>query len=182
MHRRSRSGVARTGGNKAEFAVIGLGRFGSSLGTKLVESGFTVLGVDFDMDLVQKYSTVFTHTARLDTTDEAALRQAEIRAYDVVIVAIGANFEASLMTTVALRRLGCPNIICKAATSIHRDLLISVGAHRVILPESEAGEHLAWELSQPNLVDDLMLDEKLYVCALEVPPVYVGENLHELNF
>lgn len=179
--RRSRTGVERTGGSRAEFAVIGLGRFGSSLGIKLVERGFTVLGIDSDMDLVQKYSTVLSQTVRLDTTDEEALRQAEVRAYDVVIVAIGANFEASLMTTVALRKLECPNIICKAATEIHRDLLLNVGAHRVILPEFEAGEHLAWELSLPGLVDDLMLDDKLYVCALEVPSLYVGEDLLVLD-
>lgn len=165
----------------ADFTVIGLGRFGASVALTLVRHGFTVLGVDQSMDLVQKYAGDLTQTVRLDSTDELALAEIDIQGCESVIVAIGANFEASLMTTVALRNLGVKHILCKALTKIHRDLLITVGATRVLLPEYEAGERLANELALPGIVDSLDVGSD-QICLVQVPKTLIGARRGDVDF
>ena len=96
-----------SGGNRDEFAVIGLGRFGSSLARTLVSRGASVLGIDRSPEPVQELADELTQTVVLDATNETALREVDITAFGTVIVAIGSNFEANLLTTVALRELGC---------------------------------------------------------------------------
>ena len=159
-----------------EFAIIGLGRFGASVGEVLTERGFTVLGIDSSLDLVQKYANRFAQTVRLDSTDPDALREVDIHSYPTVVVAIGSNLEASLLTIVALKRLEIPRIIAKATTKTHRDLLLSVGADRVVLPEYERGERLALELAAPSMADVLQVAEDLDIAALPVPAALIGQK------
>lgn len=131
--------------NKNEFAVIGLGRFGSSLARTLVSRGASVLGIDRSPEPVQDLADELTQTVVLDATNEAALREVDITSFGTVIVAIGSNFEANLLTTVALRELGVANIICKATNLRQRDILLKVGAHRVVLPNAKPAT--AWRLN-----------------------------------
>jgi trk system potassium uptake protein TrkA len=138
-----------SGGNRDEFAVIGLGRFGSSLARTLVSRGASVLGIDRSPEPVQELADELTQTVVLDATNEAALREVDIAVFSTVIVAIGSNFEANLLTTVALRELGVNNIICKALNLRQRDILLKVGANRVVLPEYEAAT--VWRLNSPSL-------------------------------
>ena len=91
---------------KPEFAVIGLGRFGSSLALTLVAEGYTVLGIDRDRVLVQRLADELTQTVSLDATDENALHAVDITAFDTVVVAIGADFESNLMATAAVEEPG----------------------------------------------------------------------------
>ncbi|MCS7325353.1 MAG: NAD-binding protein, partial [Thermoflexales bacterium] len=93
-----------------EYAVIGLGRFGSSLARTLMSRGASVLGIDRSAEIVQQMADELTQAVVLDATDENALRDIGITDFHTVIVAIGSNFEANLMTTVALRELGVPNV------------------------------------------------------------------------
>lgn len=140
-----------------EYAVIGLGRFGSSLARTLMSRGASVLGIDRSPEIVQQMADELTQAVVLDATDENALRDIGITDFHTVIVAIGSNFEANLLTTVALRELGVPNVICKALTIRQRDILLKVGATRVILPEHEAGQRLALELLNPGMLGQLEL-------------------------
>ena len=132
---------------KPEFAVIGLGRFGSSLALTLVKNGYTVLGLDRDRELVQSLADDITQTVALDATDEDALREVDITAYSTVVVAIGNDFESSVLTTVTLKDLGVGNIVCKALDDRQRSVLLKVGADSVVLPEHEAGQRLAYTLT-----------------------------------
>ena len=91
---------------KPEFAVIGLGRFGSSLALTLVAEGYTVLGIDRDRALVQRLADELTQTVSLDATDEDALHAVDITAFDTVVVAIGADFESNLMATAVVEEPG----------------------------------------------------------------------------
>lgn len=165
--------------SKPEFAVIGLGRFGASLALKLVERGFTVLGIDSDRALVQRMADELTRIVALDSTDEDALRAVDIGAFDTVVVAIGANFEANLMTTLALKSLGVQRIICKAGTERHRNVLLSVGAHQVVLPEQESAHRLAQALTTPRLIDQIGLGSNYAICEFTVPESLIGRTLQE---
>ncbi len=164
---------------RSEVAVVGLGRFGASLCRTLVENGVSVLGIDRDPGLVQRYSHEITQTVALDSTDEEALREAGIEAYNPVVVAIGDNFEASLMTCVALKAVKVPTVVCKAATAVHRDVLRKVGADRVILPEHEAGQRLGLELAQPGFLGEIELCSDTAVTKVRAPASLVGLTLEE---
>ncbi|MCL6510955.1 MAG: TrkA family potassium uptake protein [Anaerolineae bacterium] len=152
-----------------EFAVIGLGRFGSSLARTLISRGAIVLGIDRSPELVQELADELTQAAVLDSTNEAALREVDITSFKTVIVAIGSNFEANLLTTVALRELGIPNIICKALNIRQRDILLKVGANRVVLPEYEAGHRLALELTIPGMLGQMDLGPGYAISEIKAP-------------
>jgi trk system potassium uptake protein TrkA len=164
-----------------EYAVIGLGRFGSSLALTLTELGYTVLGIDRDRELMQRLSDQLAQTIALDSTDENALRQADITSFDTVVVAIGTNFEANLMTTVALKALGVRTVIAKALNERQRAILLKVGADRVILPEYEAGRRLAQELASTGSIDQLDLGPGHSVVEMNAPRPMAGRSLQQID-
>lgn len=167
--------------SQPEFAVIGLGRFGSSLALTLVERGYTVLGIDRDRNLVQQMADELTQTVALDATDEDALRAIDIAAFDTVIVGIGADFENNLMATVALKGLGVRRVVCKALSERQKAILLKIGADQVVLPEHEAGQRLALSLTMPLLLEHIMLDPHHSITELRTPAPFVGRTLSQVN-
>jgi trk system potassium uptake protein TrkA len=166
---------------QAEFAIIGLGRFGASLARALMESGNNVLGIDNDPQLVQRISDEITHAAILDATDEEALREIDITSFDTVIVAIGADFESNLLTTVALKSLGVRHVISKVVTRRQRDILLRVGADRVVQPEHDAGRRLAEELMAPTVLERVHLGPNFSVVELQTPDTLSQQTLAQLD-
>jgi trk system potassium uptake protein TrkA len=164
-----------------EFAVIGLGRFGSSVARELTRRGVTVLGVDRDAELVQRYAEDISETAILDSTDESALREVDILSYKTVVVAIGNNFEANLITTSILKQFGVPNVIAKAQTKRQREILLRLGANKVILPEYEAGLYLAHELLHPGVIDQFDLGPGYTISEMQLPPSWIGKALSDVG-
>ncbi len=166
---------------KEEFAVIGLGRFGTSLAMSLVERGHYVLGIDQNPDIVQRAADHITQVVALDSTDEDALRAVDITAFETVVVSIGHNFECNLMTTVALKSLGVRNVVCKARTQRHHDILLRIGADHVVLPEHDAGRRLAHVLTGPGVLDQLELEPGFSITELRVPHSMIDHSLLESN-
>ena len=123
-----------------QFAVIGLGRFGRNIAVALHEMGYDVLAVDKDMEKVQDFSHEVTHVVQADTTDEIALRSLGILNFDVVIVAIGDDIEANIMTTLQLKEIGVPYIVAIARTVLQIKLLEKIGANRVVAPERDMAD------------------------------------------
>ncbi len=167
--------------NSQEFAVIGLGRFGSSLALKLMNLGHSVLGIDRNRDLVQQFSDDLTQTVGLDASDESALRTIGIEDFNTVIVAIAADFESNLLITVLLKELGVQTVICKASTERQKSILLRVGADQVILPELEAGLQLARRLVSPLILDRLELEPGVSVSEIRCPGPLLGRTLGELK-
>ncbi len=95
---------------KKQFAVIGLGRFGSSICTSLSEQGMEVLAIDTDEDKINKFASIATHAVVADATDENTLKSLGIRNFDHVIVAIGDNIQSSILTTLTLVEQGVNHI------------------------------------------------------------------------
>jgi len=143
--------------SRQEFVIIGLGRFGTSLALKLEELGHTVMVIDEDPVLVQNVADRVAHAVSLDATNEEALRVAGVPSFDTVVVAIGADFEANLLTTASLKNLGVNKIICKTPTNRQRDILLRIGADRVIQPEQNSAERLAEEMSTPSMLERIAL-------------------------
>ncbi|GAB4448442.1 MAG: TrkA family potassium uptake protein [Chloroflexi bacterium OHK40] len=168
--------MARRSGNH-EFAVIGLGRFGSAVALNLTARGYTVLGIDRNAAIVQDLADRLTQIVTLDSTSEEALRAVDIASFQTVVVAIGTNFEANLMTTVTLKSLGVHRVVCKAVSERQQQILLRVGADQVVLPEHEAGARLAWRLAEPRVLDHLDLGEGISVAEVGVPEWLVGQSL-----
>ena len=160
-----------------EFAIVGMGRFGSSLARRLETLGHRVLGIDIDPRLVKEISDEITGAVVLDAMDEDALRQVDIPAFQTVIVAISSNFEASVLITSTLKKLGIQIIISKATSDRHREILLRIGADRVILPEEESGYQLADELSIPGMLETLHLSQDYSLIEIKVPQGLIGKGV-----
>jgi trk system potassium uptake protein TrkA len=168
--------MARRNGRK-EFAIIGLGRFGTSVALTLVAQGHSVLGIDKRVEIVQQLADQMPQAVALDSTDEDALLSVGITDYETIVVAIGANFENNILTTVALKGLGVRRVVCKAQTERQRTILNKVGADLVVLPEHEAGERLAWRLVEPQLLDHFNLGAGMGIAEVPAPRWLVGQTL-----
>lgn len=163
-----------------EFAVIGLGRFGTGVALALAEAGCTVVGIDNDLGLVQDLAEQLTDVVQADATDENALRLTGISDFDGIVVAIG-DLESSLLVTLALKHLNVRLVIAKALTRRHAEILLKIGVDEVVLPEQEAGERLAARLIAPEISQ--VLREQTGVSAGErlVPEGWAGQTIGQLN-
>lgn len=166
-----------------KFAVIGLGKFGGTVAQSLAERGAEVIAVDKDEKLVEKFTEVVTLAVKLDSTDEEALKAQGIDKMDVVIVSIG-DFEASVLTTALLKRLGVPRVITRATQSvsqIQERILNLVGADRVVLPEMEMGKRLAQNLLVSNILDYLPISEKYSAAEIRSPKLFWNKKIGDLK-
>jgi trk system potassium uptake protein TrkA len=166
--------------HQGEIVVIGLGRFGSTLATTLIEMGHEVLGVDIDGERVQRFAEVLTHVVQADTTNEQALRQLGIADAATVVVGIGTDIEASVLTTSALSDLKIPNIWAKAMTDPHGRILGLVGAHHVVFPEAEMGSRVA-RLVTGELIEYFALDDDFVLIEMFVPQNLAGMRLGDTD-
>ena len=166
---------------KRQILVVGLGRFGSAVATTLSELDCEVACVDSSERRIQALAPLVTHAVQLDSTDRDALGQLTVPDFDVAVVAIGADIEASILTTANLSELGCSEIVAKAMTLPHARILEKVGAHRVIFPEHEMGVRLGNALAGTNLIDYMELDPRYAVAEVRCPAEIAGRTLAEAN-
>lgn len=164
---------------KKSIAIIGLGQFGSTLAKEVVEIGHEVLGVDINPEAVQKVSPYLTHTVIADTTDEEALEALSLNQFDAVIVSIGDNVQANLMTSMLLKEHGIKQVVAKARDQMQGKILMKIGVDSVIYPEMDMAKRLAQLLSRDHVVDYLQLSATIGLIELETPDFLIGKNLIE---
>lgn len=160
-----------------EFAIIGLGRFGGSLARRLENLGHPVLGIEIDPHQAKEIADEITEAVVLDATDVDALQQVDITAFRTVVVAISGNFEANALITSTLKNLGISNVITVSNTNRHREILLRIGADRVILPDEESGYQLADELSIPGMLERLHLSQDYSLIEIKVPKRMINKNI-----
>lgn len=166
---------------KKQFAVIGLGRFGTSVALTLQQLGHDVLAIDSDEDQVQKISEQVTHVVQADTTDENSLNALGLRNFDAVVVAIGEDVQANVATTLLLKEMGIPFIIAKARNALHGKMLEKIGADRVVYPERDMGQRVAHSLISSNVLDYIELSPNLSLVEVTVPKAFLGRTLQQAN-
>ena len=164
----------------AQFAVIGLGRFGASAALELVKMGHLVLGVDGDIKLVEKYADRLTRTVIADVSDSATVEELGLENYDVVLVAIGENMQASLLCVVHLKTLGIRTIWVKASSHAHHLILNKLGVARVIHPEEEMGLRVAQALSYPMVNDYIPLGNGEFIVEIRISDRLDGQTLSSI--
>lgn len=166
---------------KKEFAVIGLGRFGGSICRELVAQGMEVLAIDHKEDRVNEFASIASHAVIGDTTDESVLKSLGIRNFDHVIVAIGDDIQASILTTLMLKELGVKHITVKAQNDYHEKVLIKIGADQVVHPERDMGKRIAHKIVSNNILDYIDLSDDHSIVEIVASPRLNGRTLIDLD-
>ncbi|CAD2075620.1 potassium transporter Trk [Phocicoccus schoeneichii] len=167
---------------KKEFAVIGLGRFGSSIVQELRELDANVLAIDKDEDVVNEYKDIVTEAVIGNTTDEAVLRSVGITNFDHVIVAIGENIQSSILTTLILKDLGVEKVTVKAQNEYHGRVLEKIGADHVIHPERDIGRLLAHRIVSSHTLDILEISEEHSIVEFKTTKKLNNKSILNLGF
>ncbi len=168
-----------------QFAVIGLGRFGQSVCRTLYEHGHDVLAMDQSEELTRDVHAegIATHVIQADSTEIQALQEVDIQEYDTVVVAIGSDLEASVLTVLNLLDLGVKNIVAKASYDRHGQVLERVGgsAIRVIYPERQMGERIANSISGADILETIELSRDFSITEIHPPRDWIGKSLAEME-
>ena len=166
---------------KKEFVVFGLGRFGKSVATTLVEGGCEVMVVDANDDKIHEIADYVTYAVRADVTEAESLATLGIGNFDGAVVAIGKNLEASVMVTILVKEMGVPYVLAKAQNELHAKVLKKVGADMVVFPEKETGIRIANNLMMGNFFDAVELSATFSMIELDILPEWIGHSLRDLN-
>ena len=163
-----------------QFAVIGLGRFGSSVARTLVERGYEVLAIDSEEEKVAEIADQVTHAVQLDASDEKALRSVGVADMDVAVVSVG-DISASILITLLLKELGVGLVASKALDKLHAKVLRRVGADRIIFPERDMGVRVADSLSTPGIFDYIEVSPTHSIVELVAPGSFQSKTMRELD-
>jgi len=163
------------------ITVIGLGRFGTSLAHNLHTLGYEVTAIDIHEKQVADVADFVSLAAQGDGTDEELLRSLHIDQSDVAVVAQGESLEASVLTTLILKRLGVDWVVAKARTELHGELLRRIGADQVVYPEREAGVRLAHSIAVRYIKDYISLTSASGVAKVTAPEHFIGRSIADLK-
>lgn len=163
------------------YIVVGLGRFGTEAARRLCELGCEVLAIDVRSELVQQISNEVTHAVIGDARDKEVLKAVGAKNFDCAIVAIGDSLGDSVLATMNLKELGIPYVVCKAHDETHRQVLLKLGADKVVIPEQEQANRLARSLSSNNVLDYIELSDAYGIIEVPAPASWIGKSLKELN-
>lgn len=175
------SGLFATHGISAapqSVAVIGLGRFGSSVAMALMRLGHEVMGVDRDAAPVREWADQLTHAIQADSTSADTLRQLGVDDFAHAIVAIDSDLAASLLTVMALTELKIADIWVKAITPEHGRIAHRIGAHHVVNPEADMSTRIA-HLISGHMVDYIEFDDGFAIAKVHAPADTQGRTLAE---
>lgn len=164
-----------------QYAVIGLGRFGSILARELMQQGHEVLGIDSDESRVSEITDELTYAVATDPTDEVVLKQLGLRNFDCAIVAIGTDIQLSILTAILLKDLGVKTVVVRALSDLHGKVLEKIGVDRIIYPERDMAVRVAHQLTAPNLLDFIELSKDYTIAELSVPKQVAGRALKNLD-
>lgn len=163
-----------------QFAVIGLGRFGSAASLELMRLGHSVIGVDANAKIVNQMADQLTLAAIADATDEHALKDLNITTCDAVLVAIGDNLEASILCVLLLKNMNIKEIWVKATSKPHHTILSRIGVTRIIHPEEEMGIKVAQSLNYPMVNQYMTIGHNLYVVEIKITEKCQGISVETL--
>lgn len=160
-----------------KYIVIGLGNFGSVLASRLTQMGHEVIGIDDNRNRVNDLRDSLSSTICMDACDPEALRSLPLDQVDLLIVAIGENFSASIQIVALLRQMRISNIAARALNELHRNVLQALGVERIIFPEQEAAEVMAQSLELNEFLSSYRIDRSHYVMRFELPRTLDGKTI-----
>lgn len=164
-----------------KFAVIGMGRFGMAIAQTLSQRGAEVLAIDNREEHIEDIKDEVAYAVTLDSTELKALKSQNIQNMDAVVVAIGQDFEALLLTTVLLMELNVKRIIARANGKHQRMILEKLGVKEILSPENEVGTAVAERLLNPNIITSLQLPDDFEIVEVKTPKELTNRTIGEVN-
>ena len=163
------------------YLIIGLGIYGSNLAIDLTNMGHEVIGADISAERVEALKDYIDTTYIVDSTEESALNVLPLKNVDLVIVAIGENFGASVKTVGLLKSMGVTRIYARAIDKIHKAILEGLDIQRILTPEQRAAHDLVNEMELGTRVDSMAIDSKNHILKFELPEYFHGMTYDELK-
>ena len=165
-----------------KFTIIGLGNFGLALAEKLTHLGHEVIGVDKNIQKIEDNKDKITHAICLDCSYQAAVNSLPLKNTDVVIVAIGEDVGANLLTTALMKKMDIPRLISRSSSNIHQTILESMKITEIIKPEVETADRWAKKLTTSGLVDSFELTDQYSVVEVVIGGKFVDKTIEEIGF
>ncbi len=164
-----------------KYIIIGLGNYGSVLAEELSAMGHEVIGADSEDSKVENIKDKIATAFVLDATDEQALSVLPLNNVDVVIVAIGKNFGASIRVVALLKQNKVAHIYGRAIDPVHKAILEAFAIERILTPEENAAKNLVRLLEFSTSVDVFQIDADYSIVNFIVPDKLIGYGVNELN-
>jgi trk system potassium uptake protein TrkA len=162
-----------------KYIVVGLGNFGAYLASRLTSLGHEVIGIDTRESKIDLLKDSITHVIMMDATDAQALKTLPYKDVDVVIVAIGEDFGASIMVTALFKQLNVKRLIGRSINKVHETVISAIGVDEVIHPEEDSAERMAKKLQMKGVLDSLDVSEDYNIIEVTTPARYVGLTIAE---
>lgn len=154
------------------YLIIGLGIYGTNLAKDLTDLGHEVIGADINSHRVDAIKDYIATAYIIDSTEEAAISVLPLKNVDLVVVAIGENFGASIKTVAILKKMGVSKIFARAIDSLHRAILEGLHVQRILNPEQYAAFALSNEMQLGSSVEILHIDHDTSVMRFEAPSLF----------
>lgn len=164
-----------------QFAIIGLGSFGQRMLEELFTITNEIILIDKDRDVIEKYKDMAKSSYIIDVINESALKKIIPQGIDAVIVDLGGKIEVSIMATNYLKKMNIKEIIVKAQTDEHGEVLEMVGATKVIYPDYEAAKRIVPLLVSSFLFNYMPISETLSIAEVRVNEQYIGKSILEAD-
>ena len=168
--------------NYNKFAVIGVGRYGSTIARGLAEKGAQVFAFDPNEEKIENIKHEVAFAVTLDATDMRALQTQNLEEMDAAVVAIGENFEATVLTCVHLMDIGVKRVIARASGDHQRLILEKIGVTEILTPEIEVAYVVREKLLNPNIVSFLQLPDDHEIAEIRAPKGVVGRTIDDVGF
>ncbi|MDO8896086.1 MAG: TrkA family potassium uptake protein [Bacteroidales bacterium] len=165
-----------------KFIIIGLGTFGSSLAEKLTQLGHEVIGVDKQFEKIEDIKDKISHAICLDCKHQNAINSLPLKNTDVVLVCIGEDEGANLLTTALLKKMNVPRLISRSVSPIHATILEAMEVSEIVRPEEETAERWAKRLTTAGIIDSFELTDNYSIVQVEVPKKFVGKTIALVGF
>ena len=163
------------------YVVIGLGRFGTELATRLYARGEEVMVIDTNDQLIDKIADKVTRAVAADARDLDVLTKLGVENFEHAVVAVGSDLASSALITMNLKSLNVPYILCKAHDDTYREILERLGADKVIIPEREVADKLALGMTQAGVMEYIELSQEFGIVEMEPIAEWVGKTIRELE-
>jgi len=163
-----------------KYIIIGLGNFGSAIAEKLTNLGHEVIGVDQQMQKVEAVKDKITYAICLNSSDPLAIGSLPLKNTDVVIVCIGEDIAANIMTTALMKKMNVPRLISRSVSALHETVLEAMGIEEILRPEAESAERWVKKLTSSQLIDSFELSKGFSIIEVTVPEKFVGKSLEQI--
>ena len=166
---------------KKQYAVLGIGRFGSKIARELFYKKQEVIAIDKDSTVIEGIKDQVTHAFVGDITDETALKEAGVLDCDVAIVAESSHMESNIIAAQICKSMGIPKVICKAQNTLHGNILSKLGVDQIVFPEQDIAIKLVNRLTSQGVLDYFDIGENVTIVGTKPLERWIGHAISDLD-